>query len=138
MSSIASRGTMTTKQAQFFFEQHLRVTCTKARYRRYCFVLDRFLSHFAPDRVVDSFLYSEIQQYREERRREGAAERTIELECTVAKTLWDWLLFNGHSNTNPFRGQSNSAIRVADRRPDAQSQWQHSREQSQSGRRVQA
>jgi len=130
-------GTMTTKQAQFFFEQHLRVTCTKSRYRRYCFVLDRFLSHFALDKVVDSFLYSDIQEYREARRSEGAAERTIELECTVAKTLWDWLLFNGHSNTNPFRGQGNSAIRAA-RSPHAQSQWQRSREQLQSGRRIQA
>ena len=129
-------GTMTTKQAQFFFEQHLRVTCTKSRYRRYCFVLDRFLSQFPTDKTVDSFLWSDIQEYREQRRCQGASARTIELECTVAKALWDWLLFHGHSNTNPFRGQANTTIRVAG--SHERSQWERSREQPQGGRRMQA
>ncbi|MBV9086180.1 MAG: hypothetical protein JOY79_01730 [Acidobacteriaceae bacterium] len=136
-------GTMLAKQAQFFFEQHLRVTCSKSRYRRYCFVLHRFLSHFPSDKTVDSFLYADIQHYREVRRREGAADRTIELECTVARSLWDWLLFNAHSNTNPFRGPGHSVIRAAPR-SHAPSQRHrssgqiHSDEQTPSQRRLRA
>ena len=133
-------GTMTIKQAQVFFEQHLRVTCAKSRYRRYCFVLDRCLSHFPPDKSVDSFMWSDIQRYRARRCSESASARTIELECAVARALWDWLLFNGHSNTNPFRGHTNSPIRVAARAPHVPSQWEGSEkgEHEQAGRRVQA
>ena len=74
------------------YEGYLFQTARPATYERYSRVLSKFVSHFPRKRFTYEFLRADLEDYKQARLKEGASGTTINIELSVLRGFWRFML----------------------------------------------
>src|SRR5262249_1336405 len=74
------------------YEGYLFQTATPSTYERYSRVLSKFISHFPHKRFTYDFLRPDFEDYKQVRLKEGASPTTLNIELSVLRGFWRFLL----------------------------------------------
>lgn len=74
------------------YEGYLFQTAPQATYERYSRVLSKFISHFPRKRFSYEFLRPDFEDYKQARLEEGASATTINIELSVLRGFWRFML----------------------------------------------
>jgi site-specific recombinase XerD len=88
------------------YESHLFVNSPYSTYERYSRVLSRFYAHFPDKQFTYEFLRPDFEDYKQERLNEGASVTTVNIELTVLRGFWRFMLRMEADGVmlNPVRG----------------------------------
>lgn len=82
----------------------------RTTYRRYATSLENFFSHFPDKKHIEEFFPMDSENFRVLRRREGAAERTIQTEIRACRSFWNWLIAERVTDLQIFRKRTREGI----------------------------
>jgi site-specific recombinase XerD len=74
------------------YEGYLFQTSRPATYERYSRALSKFVNHFPHKRFTYEFLRPDLEDYKQARLKDGASATTINIELSILRGFWRWLL----------------------------------------------
>lgn len=88
------------------YEGFLFKTAPYSTYERYSRVLSKFCSRFPPKQFTYEFLRADLEDYKLERLQEGASAKTVNIELSVLRGFWRFMLRMDTPGVmiNPVRG----------------------------------
>lgn len=88
------------------YEGFLFLNSPASTYERYSRALSKFYSHFPEKRFTYEYLRCDIETYKEQRLQEGASTTTVNIELSILRGFWRWLLEMGADGVmfNPALG----------------------------------
>jgi site-specific recombinase XerD len=88
------------------YEGHLFRNSPHGTYERYSRALSKFYAHFPGKRFTYEFLRCDIETYKAQRLQEGASATTVNIELSILRGFWRWMLEMGADGAmlNPALG----------------------------------
>jgi site-specific recombinase XerD len=88
------------------YEGHLFLNSPYSTYERYSRVLSRFYLHFPNKERTYDYLRPDFETYKNDRLKEGVSSTTINIELSVLRGFWRWMLRMEAPGVmiNPVRG----------------------------------
>lgn len=88
------------------YEGHLFLNSRPATYERYSRALSKFYEHFPHKRFTYEFLRADLEDYKQQRLDEGASPTTVNIELSILRGFWKWMLRMGADGVffNPAKG----------------------------------
>ncbi|PWT91840.1 MAG: hypothetical protein C5B55_07440 [Blastocatellia bacterium] len=88
------------------YEAYLFQNSPPATYERYSRALSKFYAHFPHKRFTYEFLRADLEDYKEQRLKEGASPTTVNIELSILRGFWKWMLRMGADGVlfNPAKG----------------------------------
>ena len=99
-TSAATSPSATTSSDQSFrlahwlglYEGFLFLNSPPSIYERYSRALSKFYAHFPGKRFTYEYLRPDIETYKAQRLREGASPTTVNIELSILRGFWRWML----------------------------------------------
>ncbi len=85
---------------------HLFLNSPHGTYERYSRALSKFYEHFPNKRFTYEFLRPDLETYKAQRLQEGASATTVNIELSILRGFWRWMLEMGADGVmfNPALG----------------------------------
>lgn len=77
------------------YESYLFTNAKFSTYERYSRILGKFYDHFPDKRFTYSFLRCDSEDYKQARLKEGASRQTVQMELSVLRGFFKWMLAMG-------------------------------------------
>lgn len=88
------------------YEGFLFLNSPPSTYERYSRGLSKFYGHFPDKRFTYEFLRPDVETYKAQRLQEGASATTVNIELSIIRGFWRWMLRRGADGVllNPALG----------------------------------